>query len=177
VKESAREPICRRAERCRQAGRIMDRTTNLRIERLGPLNVAWVRAVSRSPEEDAWRTLSAWARPAGFLDDPEKHPVFGFNNPSPTPGVQEYGYEFWIVVERDEVPPDGIGLKEFEGGLYAVTSCALGPAMPQHWMALVRSVQSSRFRWRRSTHELERLRNPAAPPGEVVVDLYLPVEE
>jgi DNA gyrase inhibitor GyrI len=155
----------------------MDPATDVRIETVGPQHVAWVRAFSQRPEEDAWRILSAWARPAGLFDKPEEHPVFGFNNPSPTRGVREYGYEFWIGVERDALPPDGIGLKEFEGGLYAVMSCALGPEMPQCWMALVRWVQSSRFKWRRSVHELERLRNFAAAPDEVLVDLCLPIEE
>jgi len=147
----------------------------VRIERLGPMRVAWVRAVSRSPEEDAWRVLSAWARPAGFLDDPRCHPVFGFNNPSPTPGVQEYGYEFWVAVGPEVHPPDGIGLQEFEGGLYAVTSCPLGPDMPQRWKALLRWIHKSEHTWRRTAHELERLRNPLAQ--DVVVDLCLPIEE
>jgi hypothetical protein len=34
-------------------------------------------------------------------------------------------------VDAGTRPPDWIGLKEFEGGLYAVTSCPLGPEMPQ----------------------------------------------
>jgi DNA gyrase inhibitor GyrI len=149
---------------------------DVRIERLKPLHVAWVRAVGVSPEQEAWRQLSAWAAPAGLLEDPAAHPVFGFNNPAPTRGAQEYGYEFWIAVDPESRPPDGIGLKEFEGGLYAVTSCRVGPEMPQAWIALVQWVRASEHAWRRTTHELERIVNPLELSEGVVVDLCLPLE-
>lgn len=148
---------------------------DVHVERLGPMRVASVRAISRSPEEDAWSILRAWAQPVGLFDDPVAHPVFGFNNPSPSPGADEYGYEFWIAVGPGTHSPGGIVLKDFEGGLYAVTTCAVGPDMPQRWEALVRWVESSPHTWRRSTHELERLHNPLAPPQEMVVDLCLPI--
>jgi DNA gyrase inhibitor GyrI len=151
---------------------------DVRIERLKPMRVAWVQTVSRSPEQDAWQVLSVWAKAAGLLDDPAAHPVFGFNNPAPASGVREYGYEFWIAVDPDAQPPDGIGLKEFPGGLYAVTSCQLcgGLGAPESWKALLRWVHASQYTWRRTTHELECVRNPLAPPRETVLDLYLPLE-
>ena len=141
------------------------------------MRVAWVRVVGTSPEQEAWSQLSAWAGPAGLLEDPVAHPVFGFNNPAPAPGVPEYGYELWVAVDSSTNPPDGIGLKEYEGGLYAVTSCRLGPDMPESWKALLRWVHTSEHAWRRTTHELERFVNPWAPPEEAVVDLCLPVED
>ena len=147
----------------------------VRIERLEPMHVAWVRAVGRSPEQDAWQLLSRWAGPAGLLDDPDAHPVFGFNSPGPSPGVQEYGYEMWIAVDSLTEPPDGLGLKDFGGGLYAVTSCQL-KAVAERWKNLLRWVHGSQYTWRRTTHELERVRNPLAPEQDIVLDLYLPVE-
>ena len=159
----------------------MTRTTmaglEVRIERLRPMRIAWVRSVGTSPEQDAWRLLSAWAGAAGLLTDPVAHPVFGFNNPAAAPGVPEYGYEFWLAVDADTQPPASIGVKEFDGGLYAITSCQLGPAMPEVWKALLRWVHTSQFRWRRTTHELERLVNPMAPPDAMTVELCLPIEE
>jgi DNA gyrase inhibitor GyrI len=148
----------------------------VRIERLEPMRVAWVRAVGVRPEEEAWRLLSAWAEPAGLLGDPQPT-VFGFNNPAPTRGASEYGYEFWIAVGPGASPPAGIGLKDFAGGLYAVTSCPVGPEMPRRWQALARWVRDSPYAWRRTIHELERLQNPLAPPEQMIVDLCLPVEE
>jgi AraC family transcriptional regulator len=152
---------------------------DVRIERLKPMRVAWVRAVSRSPEQEAWQVLSRWAQAVGLLGDPAVHPVLGFNNPAPVAGVPEYGYELWIAVDPDAQPPDGIGLKEFPGGLYAVTSCRLagGTGAPRCWKALLRWVHTSPYAWRRTTHELERVRNPLAPPDETVLDLYLPLED
>ncbi len=149
----------------------------VRIERLPPMRVAWVRSVGATPEQDAWQLLSAWAAPAGFLADPVGHPVFGFNNPAAAAGVSEYGYEFWLGIDRDTVPPDPIGVKEFEGGLYAVTSCEVGPGMPERWKALLRWAHTSRHGWRRDTHELEHLINPVSSPETMTVELCLPVEE
>lgn len=147
----------------------------VRIERFEPMRVAWVRSVGAHPEEEAWRLLTAWAGPAGLIGD-VRHPMFGFNNPSPVRGVPEYGYEFWIAIGPEIHPSGGIGVKDFEGGTYAVTSCRVGPDMPTRWQALARWVRDSKYSWRRSAHELERLQNPAAPPAEMVVDLCLPLE-
>ena len=79
---------------------------DVRIERLDPMRVAAVRAVGAAPESVAWQKMRAWAEPMGLLDDMEKHPVFGFNNPNPSPGQKEYGYEFiglWDTYEKDGV--------------------------------------------------------------------------
>ena len=54
---------------------------DVRIVELEPMRVAFTRAVSSSPEKDAWATLEAWAEKNGLLDDPGKLKVFGFNNP------------------------------------------------------------------------------------------------
>jgi DNA gyrase inhibitor GyrI len=151
---------------------------DVRIERLNAMRVAWVQVLGRNPEEAAWARLSEWAKPAGLLDDPELHPVFGFNNPAPERGVEEYGYEFWIAIDPDTQPPEGIGVKDFPGGLYAVTTCSLrGSDVPQCWRALLRWVHASRYTWRRGEHELERIQNPLAPPDELVLDLCLPLED
>jgi DNA gyrase inhibitor GyrI len=82
-----------------------------------------------------------------------------------------------VAVDSETRPPDGIGLKEFEGGLYAVTSCHVGVDMPRRWKALLRWVHSSPHKWRRTAHELERIQNPQASSQETVVDLCLPVDE
>ncbi|MHA2314338.1 MAG: ArsR family transcriptional regulator, partial [Candidatus Hermodarchaeia archaeon] len=68
----------------------------VQVVELEPMRVASVRALSATPENDAWEKMRAWAEPQGLLDDIDNHPVFGFNNPNPTPGQKEYGYEFWI---------------------------------------------------------------------------------
>jgi DNA gyrase inhibitor GyrI len=151
----------------------------VRVERLPAMRVAWARAVSGSPERDAWQALGGWAKAEGLLDDPQAHPVFGFNNPSPSGGAREYGYEFWVAVGPGAAPPEGIGLKDFPGGLYAVTSCRLsgGPSVPQCWKALLRWVHSSPYAWRRTAHELEKVRDPLAAAADMELELYLPLED
>ncbi len=148
----------------------------VRTARLEPMRVASARAISATPELDAWAILSAWAAPKGLLDDPEAHPVFGFNNPSPTPGSQEYGYEFWIRVGPDAESEGKVEVKQFPGGLFAIATCKGVEAIGTTWKQLFDWVQSSRYSWRQ-THELERLHGSPVDCQNLVVDLYLPIEE
>jgi hypothetical protein len=57
-----------------------------------------------------------------LLKDQEAHSIFGFNNPEPMPGCEDYGYEFWIKIEPG-MALDDVAFKEFDGVLYAVTTC------------------------------------------------------
>ncbi len=139
------------------------------------MRLARFHAFSRSPERDAWSKLRAWADPRGLLREPATHPVLGFNNPSPTSGGAEYGYEFWIGLALETPAESGIGTVDFPGGWYAVTTHR-GPPNPTIWMQLWEWVHRSPYRYRR-THELERLHDPLASEPEMVCDLYLPIEE
>ncbi len=152
--------------------------SDIRLEHLEPMRVAGARAVGASPEIDAWQKLSAWARPMGLLNDLARHPVFGFNNPSPSPDRKDYGYEFWIRIGPDIEPAGEIQVKEFEGGFYAVTTCRGLAAMRDTWMKLWNWINSTEcpYKWRR-THELERPHDPLASPDELAFDLYLPIQE
>ncbi len=149
---------------------------DVRVVRLEPMRVASVRAISIAPERDAWKKMRAWAEPKGLLRDVDKHPVFGFNNPSPFPGRKEYGYEFWIRVDPDAESEGEIEVKDVGGGLYAVTTCNELATISEAYEKLWRWVQSSKYQWR-LTHELEKPQNPGAAEGEIVLDLYLPIEE
>jgi len=151
---------------------------NIRIIDLKPMRVARVRVISETPERDAWEKLRAWAKPKGLLDTIEKHPVFGFNNPAPSPDRKEYGYEFWICIEPDIEPEGEIEVKEFSGGLYAVTTCEDLTLVGENWKRLWEWVQSgnSGYKWRK-THELEKPMNPCASEKDLVLDLYLPIQE
>lgn len=150
----------------------------VRIERLEPMRVASVRVVSDTPERDAWQRMREWAGPLGLLNDTEKNPVFGFNNPSPAPDRREYGYEFWIRIDPDVEPRSGIQIKEFPGGLYAVTKCSLlgDPNILETWKLLWEWVMVSEYDHRR-THELEKHLNPLSPEEDLILDLYLPIEK
>ena len=147
---------------------------SVRIERLAPMRVASIRVVSETPEADAWQKLAAWAKPKGLLNDFSKHPVFGFNNPGPTEGQKQYGYEFWIRVEPDVAADGSVEIKEVPGGRFAVLTHD-GYPTPEVWKQLWEWVQRSEYRWRKS-HELEQNRNPLGPGERAIFDLYLPIE-
>jgi DNA gyrase inhibitor GyrI len=150
----------------------------VRIERLEPMRVANVRVVSETPERDAWNKMREWAEPLGLLKDIKKNPVFGFNNPGPAPGRREYGYEFWIRIDPDIEPEGDIQVRDFPGGLYAVTKCSLlgDPNILETWKLLWEWVLESKYEHSR-THELEKPLNPLSPEEDLILDLFLPIEE
>ena len=45
---------------------------DVRIVKLEPMRVASVRAISETPERDAWEKVRAWAEPKGMLKDLKK---------------------------------------------------------------------------------------------------------
>ena len=114
---------------------------DVRIVKLEPMRVASFHAFGSGPEHKAARKLIDWAKPRELLDTPEKHRIFGFDNPSPSPGSPNYGYEFWISIGSDVEPEDGVTIKEFSGGLYAVVRCEVkenaNEIIPTAWKRLV----------------------------------------
>jgi DNA gyrase inhibitor GyrI len=144
---------------------------DVRIVRLEPMNVAAVRAVGETPEIDAWRKLRSWAEPQGLL---ERHPVFGFSNPGPAPDRDDYGYEYWLPVDRPVPSDTGVELKHFDGGLYAVTTTRLTDVSGS-WNDLWDWARQHGYQCRR-THELEEIRNPLSMDAGLEVDLYLPIQ-
>ena len=158
----------------------------VRTVRLEPMHVASVRVISQTPEHDAWEKMRAWAEPEGLLEDLDKHPVFGFNNPSPSPDRNEYGYEFWIRVEPETKPKGDIKIKKFNGGLYAFTTCNLKEELEseffekegylESWKKIVDWVKNSKYSY--GKHQgLEKSHDPTASEDELILDLYCPIEE
>jgi hypothetical protein len=49
------------------------------------------------------------------------------------------------------------------------------PSVLETWKRLWEWVQSSRHNWRRS-HELQKVQNPLGPDEDLVLHLYLPIE-
>jgi DNA gyrase inhibitor GyrI len=149
----------------------------VRIVNLKQMRIASVRVISKSPENDAWQKLRTWAEPKGLFENVEEHPVFGFNNPPPSPSQKEYGYEFWICIGPDVEVEGEIELKDFPGGLYAVATCTNLADVGETWMRLWNWVNADKciYKWRK-THELEKPHDPVASQENLVLDLYLPIE-
>ncbi|MBU7013657.1 MAG: effector binding domain-containing protein [Theionarchaea archaeon] len=159
---------------------------NVEIVTLEPMHVASVQVISETPEHDAWKKMRAWAEPKGLLEDIEEHPVFGFNNPNPSPGKKEYGYEFWIQVEPDVKSEGAVKIKKINGGKYAVTTCNLKEELEseffkengylESWKRLAEWVENSKYRY--GSHQcLEKAHDPDASDENLILDLYCPIEE
>jgi DNA gyrase inhibitor GyrI/DNA-binding HxlR family transcriptional regulator len=147
----------------------------VKIVELKPMRVASFRAVSVSPEHDATEMLLRWATGKGYLNDLEKHPIYGFNNPNPTTGKKEYGYEFWIKVDEDYTEED-INLKDVPGGRYAVTTCRNLSEIGELWRRLGNWVKENGYEYNKDAECLEKTHNIAASDDQLVLDLYAPIK-
>ncbi len=142
---------------------------------LEPMRVASFKAVSESPEHEAFQMLYDWAHPRGLLNDLEKHPIFGFDNPRPTEGRKEYGYEFWVKV-GDGYEEDGVTLKDVPPARYAVTTCRSLKDIGRDWMRLWEWTKAKGIEMD-DAECLEKTHDPMASDEELVLDLYLPIKE
>jgi DNA gyrase inhibitor GyrI len=143
----------------------------VRIVDLAPMRVACAHGFGESPEGIAQEKMQAFISERGLTDT--QH--FGFNNPNPSPGSPNYGYDAWVTVGPDVQGTDEIEIKTFEGGLYAVTRFKGLENIGAVWRALVnwRDVspyQEAHHQW------LEALLTPSdVAMVEYVFDLYLPI--
>lgn len=146
--------------------------------KLEPMKVVSFHALGTSPEQAAWDKLIAWARPLGILHNPENR-LFGFNNPNPSPGNPEYGYEAWIQV-ADDFTDENVTIKDFPGGDYAVARVEVPKGkfevITEGWMELVE--------WRKKTGHacadclcLEESVRTDRKDLEFILDLHLPVKK
>lgn len=151
----------------------------VQMVRLEPMRVASAHGFGASPEEEAWNKILAFAGSKGLLDSPEEHRFFGFNNPNPSPGSPNYGYEQWMTVGPDVEAEGGVTIKEIPGRLYAVARCEGVSNIGRVWQELVTWFADSPYNKPPHFHECleELLTPPDVPYEEYVFDLYLPVAE
>jgi DNA gyrase inhibitor GyrI len=152
----------------------------IQIITLTQMRMASTYGFGHNPEEIAWKKLVDWAKPKNFLNDIESYPIFGFNNPNPSPGSAKYGYEFWIKVPVDAEPQDDIRIIEFMGGTYAVLRCDAqgdpGKNIPTAWHELIEWCKQNKKKF--GHHQaLEKLVSNPENTDALVLDLYCPVVE
>lgn len=153
---------------------------NVRIVKLDPMRVAVSHGFGEGPESIAWDKIKAYVLKTGLLNDGQPHRFFGFNNPDPAPGSPNYGYEQWVTVGPDAQPDADIRMKEFDGGLYAVTRTSLAE-ITQTWHSLIAWRERSPYKYAGHQWLEEALNwNPdqtvdAMGPENVMLDLYMPV--
>jgi effector-binding domain-containing protein len=148
----------------------------VRIVQMEPMRVASALGFGQSPELLAWEKILAFAQAAGI--DREQARFFGFNNPNPSPGSPNYGYEQWITVGPDVEAAGEVSIKEIPARRYAVTRCDSLEHIGQVWQQLVTWFEDSPYQKPPHWCEcLEELLTPPEVPFEDVFDLYLPLAE
>ena len=116
------------------------------IIKLEPGDAIRFHAFSNSPENDVSKNLIAWAKPNGLLEDKNKVKVYGFDNPSPSPGSPNYGYEQWLFYDGDISGFDDVEIIHFKGGLFATTTIKGVENIGAKWKELVRWRESSMYK-------------------------------
>lgn len=144
----------------------------VRIVNLEPMRVAYALGYGESPEEIAWDKIIKWARSKGMLSDLKALSFFGFNNPNPSPGSPNYGYEQWIVIDRDVEAEGDIKTKDFPGGLFAVTRCQLSN-IGEVWKKLVIWQEDSNYKM----GNLQCLEEALNPELFITSEGMLPIDE
>jgi AraC family transcriptional regulator len=153
----------------------------IRIVRLEAERVACVHAFGTDPESEAWENLVAWAKPKGLLDKPEIHQIYGYNNPNPSPGSPNYGYEFCITVGPEVEGDDEVEIKTMIPGLYAVLRWdGQGDpyvTIPETWERLFVWRENSRYTSGGHHCYEQRLEATGGSSVEFLLDLFLPISE
>ncbi len=152
----------------------------VRIVKLEPMRVAATHGFGQGPESLAWEKMLAWLEPAGLKPKMAALRFFGFNNPDPTPGSPNYGYEQWVTVGPEVEPSSGVEVKDFPGGLYAVARCQGPQNIFETWKALLVWCENSPYKMvpQQCLEEClsrDLVSGPATAWEQVWFDLYLPV--
>jgi predicted transcriptional regulator YdeE len=150
---------------------------DVRIVNLKPMRMISAYGFGAEPETIAWKKLTAFGLEKGLLEESKSPTTYGFNNPNPSEGSPNYGYEIWLPVDDDVVPEGDLRIIDFNGGLYAVTTFKGLQNIGEVWGQLVKWREGSKYK--HGSHQwLENLKTgPDLSPKEFVFDLYLPIRE
>ena len=149
----------------------------VRIVQLGPLHVASALGFGEGPEGQAAEKILAFARRLGCLEQQSKPRFFGFNHPSPSAGSPNYGYEMWMEVEPEVQGEGEVTIKDFPGGLYAVTRCLGVEPIPGAWKALSLWLEKSPYQFSNHQWLEQHVAWVDLPLEQYVLDLYAPIKK
>lgn len=159
---------------------------DVRFLELPAMNIVSFHGFGAEPEGIALSAMFEWAAKHEYFQL-ENTRCFGFNNPDPTPGSSNYGYEVWLLIpERLSVEDRPVQL--FSGGLYAVTNCSgkveeAESFIPSTWKKLVEWVENSPYQmgkhqWLEEQLPLEGISLPEMyTTGRLNLDLFLPIQK
>lgn len=93
---------------------------DIKLVTMEEMRVISFHGYGKGPEEIAWQNLRTWITENGHEELVETQRFFGFNNPNPSPGSENYGYEQWMTLPAAYEKKEGETIKSIPGGLYAV---------------------------------------------------------
>ena len=148
----------------------------VKIVELEPMRVVSAYGFGAEPEGIAWEKIMAFAEKNSINLSDNATTTFGFNNPNPSTGSPNYGYEIWLPVAEDIGAEGDLRIVDFSGGLYAVTTFKGLENIGKVWEELVKWREGSKYQCAR--HQwLEELLSYEVPPEEFVFNIYLPIAE
>ena len=152
---------------------------DVRIVDLPDMRVASALGFGTEPEDQAFSILIAFAKRIGLEPGSPSYRTFGFDNPSPSLGSPNYGYEVWLPVGPDVEAEEPITIKEIPGSKYAVTRFTGLSNIGRVWGELVAWFEDSSYtrppNWGKC---LEEVINPAeTDPEKLTFDLYLQIAD
>lgn len=146
---------------------------DVHIVNLPAFKAASFYGFGKTPETEAHQAAKDWLEKHNLIH-PKAFRNFGFNNPNPSSGSPNYGYEVWINPTEGLPKDHGAKEIEFSGGLYAVATCPTLDVIRESWQKLVAWRDSSQYDT--AKHQwLEEL----IKPWEFALDkfeLYLPIK-
>jgi DNA gyrase inhibitor GyrI len=145
----------------------------VRIVQAEAMRAAVKHGEGAEPERLAVDALDAFAKSHDLLANPSTYHLFGRNNPSPTPGKAEYGYDSMITVDPD-FEADGVEFIGIPSGTFAVVRTNL-TNITKMWYWIYEWVEKSEYEV--AGHGLEEpLSGSEADPDHFVFDLWLPIK-
>lgn len=152
---------------------------DVRIERVEPMCVAFVRHVGPYPEVgQAWQRLCAWAGSRGLFGPNSRMLGICHDDPEVTP-PERLRYDACIVVNDGVAPEGDVGVQTIAGGEYAVATHR-GPyeRLGETYAALLGQWLPAHRREPLAAPAFEVYRNSPfnTPPEQLVTDIHVPLQ-
>ncbi len=146
---------------------------DIKIIEMEEMRVASFHVMGESPEIKVIKKMQEWARPKNLISD-GKYPVFGFDNPHPEPGMKEYGYELWLVLDEG-VEAENVEVKQIPATRYAMLHSEGFDNIGSNWRKLVAWVKNSEYE-PACGQCLEGHILGSSEIGDFALNLYMPIE-
>ncbi len=144
----------------------------VRIERLPAMRMAYLSFKGENPEGKALEVLLDWAKGQGLLEGGD-YRIFGYDNCEPHPN---HIYTSWLTVGTEAKAEGDIQIKDFPGGLYAVTTVKGVENITPTWRRLAAWCESSQYE-HGCQQSLEEVLTLGVSESELRLDLYLSLAE